>query len=456
LEKSAEMLKRAALEGSMETLHDDAQELAQREQATADSMSRGAKPDAKSKDLAQQSDLLKKRIDEIAERLEKEKAEAGPDKLRQASQSTQQSSEAMRRAAEAGQQGQTQQGQNQQGQQQAGANQQGSQAAREGAQRMQEAAQQLSDARQAQVGEWKEELTSELDKSIQETLQLAREQQALADEARKGGAAEQFQARQSAVQQGAERVGERLQQQAGKSAHISPQSQGAMGEAQRKVASATEQLSGSKRGAGEAADAMDQAARALNSAAATLVQDRERAANSQSASGMEEMLQRMQEMAKQQGQLNAQAASILPMPGSQAGQQAQMLGARQRALAQKLDEIGQGDESGRAAALAREMREIAQTLQQGRMDASVLDRQQRLFRRLLDAGLSLQKEEREEQGERESRSATGKEFTRPVGDGRGEAAVRYREPTWSELRGLTAEQRRAVIEYFRRINATSP
>jgi hypothetical protein len=30
--------------------------------------------------------------------------------------------------------------------------------------------------------------------------------------------------------------------------------------------------------------------------------------------------------------------------------------------------------------------------------------------------------------------------------------VKFREPTWNELRGLTPEERRAVIEYFKRIN----
>jgi hypothetical protein len=34
--------------------------------------------------------------------------------------------------------------------------------------------------------------------------------------------------------------------------------------------------------------------------------------------------------------------------------------------------------------------------------------------------------------------------------------TRYREPTWDELRGLSAEERRAVLEYFRRINAQRP
>jgi hypothetical protein len=466
LERTAEMLKRAALEGAMETLHDDAEELAQRERALADSMAKGEEQPAEASErMAREAEQLQERIEAIAERLKKEQAEAGPSKLEEAAKNAERSAEAMERAAENASREQT--SQRQQGEQragerqsaqrqpQAGGQQQRTEAAREGADRMEQAAQQLAEARQQQVEEWKEELTSELDRSIQELVQLSREQTSLAEQARQGAAPEQMRAQQSAVQQGTEKVGERLQEQAGKSAHVSPQSQGAMGEARRKVQAAAEQVAQSRRGSG-AAETMEDAARALNQAAASLVRDRERAANAQSASGMQEMLQRMQELAKQQGQLNAQTSSILPMPGSQASEQARMLAARQRQLARQLEEAGEGDESGRSDQLAREMRQIAEALQQGRLDASVVDRQQRLFRRLLDAGLSLQKEEREEQGERESTAARGTEQFTPTGEGRGREATRFREPDWSELRGLTAEERRAVLEYFKRLNAERP
>jgi hypothetical protein len=44
----------------------------------------------------------------------------------------------------------------------------------------------------------------------------------------------------------------------------------------------------------------------------------------------------------------------------------------------------------------------------------------------------------------------------PGGTAQGRSAVRFREPTWTELRGLSAEERRAVLEYFKRINAEHP
>src|SRR5262249_3539895 len=55
LEKSAEMLKRAALEGAMETLKDEAKDIAQKDQALADSAN--AKPtDAQKKEAKQLAD----------------------------------------------------------------------------------------------------------------------------------------------------------------------------------------------------------------------------------------------------------------------------------------------------------------------------------------------------------------------------------------------------------------
>jgi hypothetical protein len=206
---------------------------------------------------------------------------------------------------------------------------------------------------------------------------------------------------------------------------------------------------------------MRDAADALNQAASSLVRDRERANNATSASGFAEMIEQLQQLAKQQGALNAQAAGILQLPSGQSGegmgQKARALGKQQRSLAQDLQELGDSEGGGRAEELAKEAGQIAQSLESGRVDAATLERQQRLFRRLLDAGRTLEQDEREDDGKRESRSATGNDsFTPDEGVATGRAATRFREPTWEELRGLSAEERRAVLEYFKRINAQTP
>jgi hypothetical protein len=170
------------------------------------------------------------------------------------------------------------------------------------------------------------------------------------------------------------------------------------------------------------------------------------------------MIQQMQQMAQRQGSIASQAQGLLSLPMDQrtgeAGQgSARALARQQRSLSRQLEELG--DEAGgqRAAELGREARQLAELLESGRLDAETVARQQQLFRRMLDAGRSLEKEEREETDRREARAATdGRRHDPRAVDARGRDAQRFREPTWEELRGLSPEERRAIQEYFRRIN----
>lgn len=323
---------------------------------------------------------------------------------------------------------------------------------------MERAAQSLADAREQQIGQWKAELTDELDRAVQEMMQLGRQQQALEQQAQKGAAPQSLRGEQSAIQQGLERTSERLEEQGQKSSLLSPGSQRAVDEARREVAQATQAAEG--RSGQQTASAMREASESLNKAAASLVRDRERAARAQSASGFSEMIEQLQELAKQQGSLNAQASGLMQMPMGQSAQgqpQADALARRQRELARELDEVGDLDGTGRARELAREARQIADALEGGRIDAQTLARQQQLFRRLLDAGRTLEQEERDDTGKREARSASGTDRFQPAdGAASGRAVARFREPTWEELRGLTAEERRAVLDYFKRINERDP
>jgi hypothetical protein len=107
--------------------------------------------------------------------------------------------------------------------------------------------------------------------------------------------------------------------------------------------------------------------------------------------------------------------------------------------------------------MAREARQIAQQLESANLDAAVLERQQRLFRKMLDAGRLLEEDQREDTGKREAISWTGSEtFTPPAGAASGKGASKFTPPTWNELRGLTPEERRLVLEYFKRINDKKP
>jgi hypothetical protein len=555
LEKSVEMLKRAALEGSMQTLKEEAKDIAKDERELADSMAKSRSTEQKqeaqrdARDLADRSRDLAKQVEELQKRLEREKADPGARRVNDANQQVKESADAMQRAAQnqqdqrrgdgeqqsgqrqqqtaqqqqqgqqsaqpqrgqqqaqkgqeqnapgqqksqeqkgqgqqkgqeqaqpgaqkqesqPGQQGQpSQQGQQQgqqpgqqQGQQQGQQGQQGGQqAAKDAADAMQRAADQLADARKQQIDAWKQELTTELDQSIQEMLQLSRQQESLEQKARQGADKASLQAEQSALQQGVQQAGKRLGEAGQKSSLFSPRAQRSVGDAQKKVEQATRDLANARQSE-QAAGSMREASEALNQAAASLVRDRERAQNANSASGFSEMLEQLKDMAQQQGSLNAQTAELIPRPGAQLDQQgreqARQLGRQQREVASSLDEMSDQDRTGRAEELAKEARQLAQALESGGIDPNVIDRQQRLFRRMLDAGRTLERDEREDNGKREAKAATGNElFLPPNAPANGKAASRFAPPNWNDLRGLTPEERRLVLDYFKRINAEKP
>ena len=508
LERSAEILKRAAHEGAMQTLGDEAKELAQKERALADSLRRAdpSKQDAKDAEkLAERAERLRQAMDDLKARLAKDRADAGASKTDEAGQHAAKSETEMRRAAndmKAGEKaddakktaeskvgadskpggepkpgeakaggekksgegkpsGESKSGEGKPGEGKPDGSQkggkQGSKQASDAADEMDRAAKSMQDARSEQVKEWKEELTSELDQSVQEMMQLAREERSLEQKARNGASADERRSAQSAIEQGVDKASERLQGAGKKSALLSGGTQRAMADAKSKVSQATESVSQPGSSAQKQAGALNDAADALTKAAASLARDRERANNSSSASGFEEMLKQMQEMAQKQGQINGQAQSLFNMPNGQGSAAAQslarQLARQQRQLAEQLEEASDAAGGTRAAQLAQEARQLAEALDNGRLDGGTIARQQQLFRRLLDAGKSLEKEERDDTGKREAKSATGTDVFGPGAKVDSRAAVKFRPPTWAELRALSADERRAILDYFTRLNS---
>jgi uncharacterized Zn finger protein len=92
-------------------------------------------------------------------------------------------------------------------------------------------------------------------------------------------------------------------------------------------------------------------------------------------------------------------------------------------------------------------------MERGRLDRETVERQERLFRRMLDAGRTLQGREEDERKERESQTAKEGEIHLPPAlraqllgrDGE------IRLPTWDQLQRLSPEERRLVTDYFRRL-----
>ena len=436
LERIAEMLGRAAIEGSMETLRDEANDVAKAERALADSAPSSGSKSEEARALADRSAALAKGIDKLGERLKQAGSEPTARATSQAGKLATASGEGMRRAATASPSG-------------------ASDAAHQASDQMTRAAEQLGQAREQQIGAWKSELAAELDRSIQEMLQLAGEQRALEQRSRDGAAPGTLRSEQSALQQGVEKTSERLERAARASSLVSGGARRSVSEARSQTARATEESAKPNGRSASATSAMGDAADALTKAAAALVKDRERVNSSSSATGFAEMLREMQELAKKQGSLNGQSAGLFQMP-SQSGAArdgARQMAREQRGVARSLDELGDADGSGRSEALAAEARRIAEALERGDLSAATRERQERLFKRMLDAGRSLEGDERDDEGKREARAADGVQVFAPAaGTAKGAAGARFREPAWDDLRGLSADERRAVIDYFRRLN----
>src|SRR6266849_1983080 len=390
LERSQELFKRAALEGELVSLAKDAEDLQRRQ--TEWTMDEAQHPDsaaaAAERDLAAATDSLARGVERAGETVP----------LKNSQNAARRAQRAMQEAANA-------------------ASQRDSRGARTSGQEAADSLAQLPNAlrqrRDSLASAWRQETLDALNRALAETAALARRQQEVADALRDGQAGATTRARQAAIEEGTHAIEEEIGAAAGRHALVSPQIEAALGYAQNQMKQAREQLEQGDPNAAVAAPFAEQALDALNATAHALVRTAQRVAGAQSGSGFQEAVEQLARMAQQQQGMTGDAQGLLPMMG--AGGDAMMqrlreLANRQRQLAEQLERLQAGGDAGAAGALAQEARELARQLEAGRLDRRTIERQERLYRKLLDAGRSLSGEEPDEQ------------------------------------------QRRMVLEYFRRLN----
>jgi len=305
--------------------------------------------------------------------------------------------------------------------------------------------------------QWRQEALASLDRALSETAALAARQRDVGDALRRGSSPA-IRGEQASIEEGTTAIGQQIREAAGRHAMIPPELEQALGFAQHQMAAARDQLEQPQPNTAGAAALADQALEALNATAYALLNARSRVEQTRSGSGMAEAVAEYARLAGQQHGLNGDAQGMLPLFGPGMAQQLRALAARQQALAQELERMqAQGQGSG-AAELAQEAKDLARQMDAGRLDRQTIARQERLYRRLLDAGRTLTGQEPDEQHERVSRPATADSVhipavLRPGATGAG-PVVRY--PTWEELSRLTPDERRLVLDYFRRLNVPAP
>lgn len=305
--------------------------------------------------------------------------------------------------------------------------------------------------------EWRKEVVTAIDQALAETSRLAERQLEVQDQLRSGGdAGSRMRAEQGAIEEGVQRLIDQVRKAAGKNALVPPEIGAALGGAQRQMQRTREAIANATPNTREGAEQAGGAVDALNAAAYQLVRARGDVQGAGSGSGLAEALERMAQLAQQQGGLGQQGAGLLPMAGNGAIQeQLRQLGAKQRALAEELQKLkGGGANMPGAGEMSDEAKDLARRLEGGRLDRQVVERQERLFRRMLDAGRTLQGKEEDQRKERQSTVATDDSIRLPpalraklLGDDN-----RLRVPSWEELQQLSPEERRLVVDYFRRLS----
>jgi len=440
LERSRELFRRAAIEGDLANLTAEARELAQQQEQWNQQAGRQDSTAAAQEEqaLADRTDSLGTALDRLAEDLKPESAERQA-AVEAASQRAQQAAQQMRQASQSASKGRKR------------AAQQQGQAALD---QLAPLEQELTEQREQMQEEWRAEVVEALDRILADASRLAERQLQVNEQLRRGDVSPRVRSEQGAIEEGVERLLEQVKEAAGKNALVGQQSSVALAAGRDQMRQAREALQTGAPNSREAARRSGEAVDALNAAAYSLLRSRGQVEGAGSGSGLQEAMQQMQQMAQQQGQLGQQAGGMLPMMGQGAQMQEQLrqLGAQQRALAERLERMRAGGQIPGANDLAEEAKELARQLEAGRLDRQTVERQERLFRRMLDAGRTLQGQEEDQRRERQSETATGDSLRLPPPLRARLTNDRLRFPTWEDMQALSPDERRRVAEYFRRLS----
>lgn len=450
IEEALERFQRAALEQDFRATTSEAEELARQQQALADALQEEDASEMRAEQqqaLEEQAAELEQNMDELQERL----LDMGePDAARGVQEAQQQASEArqeMQQAQQRAEQGQSSEA---------------GQEAQEAADAMDEAAREMQEAMQEMAEQQMEEQQEALLRAADDALSLARRQAELSEQMR-GASQEQLARMRSAeasLLQGVQNMAENLQMATegamGENRELSAQ----MGLAMESLQNTVEAME-SRRGTTSPSAQAEQAVGDLNQLALMAIATADQMGQQGEGQSGEDVSEQLEQLAQQQGELMNQSTQMMPMqlPQEAMSQQMQQMQSGQESVASDLgdlaDEPGSEESLGDLQQLAQEAQAIAQEMAQGRLTPEVVQRQERLFHRLLDAGRSLEREEFSEERESEEPG----EFERGnvlslTADQMG--VIRYEIPDGEQLQRLSPSVRQLVLQYFERLNAGRP
>ena len=446
------MLEQAALEQAMKSAQANADDLARDQREVAQETDAEAFQQQQEA-LAEQAEALAERLEELEQELAEAERETAADSVRTAGERTEEAlasmAEAQSRAAEAGEEGRGEVGEAQR------------QAADEAAQALEQAAGALGSSEQEMSGEQGEAAVTSLARARSEALSLAEEEGRLSEATRGEDTAdpESWRARQGAVRQGLENLIEQLSKAGNEAAMLDQRTGAAAGEATELMDALLERLAedGARRLPARAeAEAIQES---LNELARHLLASEEAARAAQQQSAGQDAAEQMNQLAQQQQAVTQQTSSLL-VPGPRpAGEERRReeVARRQEEIAEELGQLEdpEGDLLGRPEELAEEAAELSRELELQGPTQETLERQRQLFRRMLDAGRSLEDEDLDP-NQRESREATADSQAPPPIDPDLLRGRRFPLPGEALLRELPLFYRSLIFEYFDRLNRVPP
>ena len=447
LEAAIEQFERAAMEQDFRATAAEAEELAEQEQALADAMKEGDSPELRAEQqeaLEARAQDLNESLDDLQERL----AEAGEERAREAVEQAQnQGQQAQQSMSEAAQQARD------------GEPQEASETAQQAADALSQMSQQLQQGQQQMAQQNMEAAQEALEQTATDALSLAREQTALQNRMR-GASREDLanmRSDEAALLQGVRNMADNLSaERSGDQGGNEVAAQ--IGQAMEAIQETLDALAGQRGDTPSPASAAEQAVAALNEAAVMAAAAAKVPGRGRQGQSGEEVTEQLRQIAQQQGSVNRRTGQITPMRLGQEARTKRLseAAASQERIARQLNGLAdrpadQAQTLGDLEAMAQEAQALAERLARERLDVETLQRQERLFHRLLDAGRSLEKDEYSD--ERES-SVPG-QFERnevEVLSAEDMGALRFQPPPAEELQRLSPAQRQMVLEYFERLN----
>jgi hypothetical protein len=457
LERAVELLRRAALEQEFLTLETQAEELVEAQEALAEAVHEATAEasgrevdDSLARRLARRAEELGERADELSHGVGELAAELENAMEKPAAE---RASAAERAAAEAAGSDEHVAGELPNRPRQALG------AARRALSQMQRAAAALREGRQEMQEAWRQDVVAAMQRARAETLELARRQRELNERlsAAAGERDSDAMSDQVAMRSAVQQVEDQLTEAAESSLLVDPR----LAQAAAEIGAAMEELVGQMADASRAGPPDwrlgDGASEGLAELAYRLMQAGDAAAMAQSGTGLQEALARLAQLAEQQGALNEELGGMTPGSlGDALLRELQRLAGQQRAIAQDLGAVNQslgprGQVLGQLDALEREAEDLARELERGRLDQEILERQNRLFQRLLDAGRTLERDEfeRERRAERPADFEVLRPSELPTELLRGRS---YPHPASDALSRYPPTIRRLILEYFDRLN----